>query len=119
MPYVELDSVAFMSFLNAVKAAYGEDVELIILPNEMEDLIFNAFMHGKLNTVVTHDTDKSGSIKTFLNGIKTKFTPKLTFGRAMFLLKGHKTLTPNGPNPVFPKTDGPPTNGGAPIGVAA
>ncbi len=94
----------------------GSHVHAIVLPADMELLICQAFMKGKLNGFMTHHVDRKGKLREYLDGTKVMFTDKLTLGRAWFVCDSKPC---NPPSDIVEPPTGPGQDpgGGTPVAV--
>ncbi len=105
---IELNPDDFRSFVTSVKDFLGDDLELFVLPLDLEPLIFNAYTSGHVSDLVSYSADEKHAIRMKLLGVKVLFTHKLELGNHLFMVRGHKTMV--GPNNHAP-TDGEPVTG--------
>ncbi len=95
----------------------GMSLDLIILSNDQESMIDAAFWSGEFNGFLTHHTDRHGKIRTYLDGVRVRFTDKTDLFHPLFLMSDGPQKTP--PDGVTPKVGpGGGGNGGTPINLA-
>lgn len=95
-------------------ADVGSYVHTIVLPDDMELLVAQAFMQGKLNGFVTHNVDRKGKLREYLDGTKVMYTNRLSLGRGWFVLD--KSPAPVPSDVVKPPTGpGQDPGGGTPV----
>ena len=114
---IALQVPEFTHYVKASKAGYaahGSHVHTIVLPADMEVLIAQAFMQGKLNGFVPHNVDRKGKLREYLDGTKVMYTDRLTLGRGLFVLDSVPAPVPS--DVVEPPTGpGQDPGGGTPI----
>lgn len=117
---LSIDPDQFRKFILGRKRSYedlGGYASCIVLSAEVEPLIEHLFFKGKLSDLVTWNTDRSGKIRMFLAGVKTRFTTKVDVFHSLWILGSD---VPPVPNPEVTPTTGPgsPLGGGTPIAMA-
>ncbi len=115
--HIALQVPEFKHYITASKAGYaahGSHVHTIVLPADMEVMIAQAFMQGKLYGFVTHNVDRHGTLREYLDGTKVMYTDRLTLGRGLFVLDQSPAPIPS--DVVEPPTGpGQDPGGGTPV----
>ncbi len=114
---IALQVPEFKHYIQASKAGYeanGSYVHTIVLPSDMEILVAQAFFRGTLNGFVTHNIDRTGKLREYLDGTKVMYTDRLSLGRGLFVLDSKPAPVPS--DVVTPPTGpGSDPGGGTPI----
>lgn len=93
-------------------------MELVTVPDALEELVDAAFFNGELNDSLTHEVFH-GKIRTLIHGVRLRYTRGLDLGQVMVMMSDDSGEDSSEPlHPVRPPTGpGDYNGGGTPIGM--
>ncbi len=114
----ELDAKYLMKSIRDMKA-FAEDhdvqLELLVLAEELEPLIYKAFFDGKFGELHTMKVF-GGRLRTYIDGVRIRFSSKIDIYHPVMMFGQVKNVTADPLNPVCPPIGpGGSPGGGTPI----